>query len=560
MATTSSYRNPVANDDWDAIDGSVNVTGPERRPSTKRANQARQPRYPVQRAMPSSASEAPRPTTSYRHSYNGVPPHNAEPTMSFSERARNLPPERRLSILDHSESPDSTEWVESQKQWNGGDLARGSSRRERSHTDSQGALQGTPSTQTGSAPQLSQQTSPMSRSNTVRSSRRDEQREWAPERSPLQKLEVTLKDISKEEKRARVEEAEMLLREAKAGRKSRRVTQNRAQSSPSSEKKQRNGTAPEPSNLEEAGLLRSLSGKQKDRLQRSATVESKKPQTQRSPGGGRNGFDYEEQQPAGGYSPPGNKSHAPPNRFEPRVGALPHATHEQLIAKNTKPHNRNWSSDSQGRGAPNGQITPRKPTQFQRFAEPTTTAQDAHTSSVQRSNSRKPQNQYPRGPNAQAQTKQSGEPEDIQFHQRSAIPHHIAPVSNHGQYKSESNAREPTEPEIHVNDEAFGPGLNNSGDQPQRRELPQPGVGNGNSRGKQHTVSFAVPPPTPPPQDEWRTAEVAKLHALDFDLRDFDAGRAWWEGGGSGSRRKRRESRGIVNEEPRLPKIKAKSE
>lgn len=39
--------------------------------------------------------------------------------------------------------------------------------------------------------------------------------EWAADRSPLQKLEVKLNDISKEEKRARVEEAEQELRESK---------------------------------------------------------------------------------------------------------------------------------------------------------------------------------------------------------------------------------------------------------------------------------------------------------------------------------------------------------
>ena len=42
-------------------------------------------------------------------------------------------------------------------------------------------------------------------------------KEWAPDRSPLQKLEVKLGDISKEEKRARVERAEQRLRRSKAG-------------------------------------------------------------------------------------------------------------------------------------------------------------------------------------------------------------------------------------------------------------------------------------------------------------------------------------------------------
>lgn len=42
-------------------------------------------------------------------------------------------------------------------------------------------------------------------------------KEWAPDRSPLQKLEVKLSDISKEEKRARVQEAEHKLRDSLAG-------------------------------------------------------------------------------------------------------------------------------------------------------------------------------------------------------------------------------------------------------------------------------------------------------------------------------------------------------
>ena len=47
--------------------------------------------------------------------------------------------------------------------------------------------------------------------------------DWAADRSPLQKLEVKLNDISKEEKRARVEEAERKLRESKAARADRKT-------------------------------------------------------------------------------------------------------------------------------------------------------------------------------------------------------------------------------------------------------------------------------------------------------------------------------------------------
>ena len=45
---------------------------------------------------------------------------------------------------------------------------------------------------------------------------------WATDRSPLQKLEVKLNDISKEEKRARVQEAEQRLRDSMAGQLDRR--------------------------------------------------------------------------------------------------------------------------------------------------------------------------------------------------------------------------------------------------------------------------------------------------------------------------------------------------
>ena len=69
--------------------------------------------------------------------------------------------------------------------------------------------------------------SPPAPSSTVRGSKRRseaQQREWASDRSPLQTLEVKLNDISKEEKRARVEEAELLLRESKAGHGGRRAS------------------------------------------------------------------------------------------------------------------------------------------------------------------------------------------------------------------------------------------------------------------------------------------------------------------------------------------------
>lgn len=64
-------------------------------------------------------------------------------------------------------------------------------------------------------------------------------------------------------------------------------------------------------------------------------------------------------------------------------------------------------------------------------------------------------------------------------------------------------------------------------------------------KSKRNTVSFDVPPPTPPPLDEWRKAPVARLRLVDrdFERLDVDRGKAWWEKGSS----KRRQSRALPN-------------
>ncbi|KAJ5679579.1 hypothetical protein N7462_007823 [Penicillium macrosclerotiorum] len=60
---------------------------------------------------------------------------------------------------------------------------------------------------------------PYSEAPTAPMSDSHSRRDWASDRSPLQKLEVALNGISKEEKRARVQEAEMRLRERLARQK-----------------------------------------------------------------------------------------------------------------------------------------------------------------------------------------------------------------------------------------------------------------------------------------------------------------------------------------------------
>ena len=67
--------------------------------------------------------------------------------------------------------------------------------------------------------------SPPVRSATVKSSAGGSPGDWAADRSPLQRLEVKLNDISKEEKRARVQEAEQRLRDAQARKDRRHASQ-----------------------------------------------------------------------------------------------------------------------------------------------------------------------------------------------------------------------------------------------------------------------------------------------------------------------------------------------
>jgi hypothetical protein len=125
-------------------------------------------------------------------------------------------------------------------------------------------------------------------------------REWAPDRSPLQRLELTLDSITKEEKRARVEEAELLAREAKAGRGGEKAHQNsvRFRNRPVA-KAPEPGSQSQPQSLPEAGLVRNLSNKQKDQLQRSGTVEKKRPvePTISASRDTSRGFDYEPEDP-----------------------------------------------------------------------------------------------------------------------------------------------------------------------------------------------------------------------------------------------------------------------
>jgi len=131
------------------------------------------------------------------------------------------------------------------------------------------------------------------RKGSVSDAEAKRRREWAPDRSPLQRLELTLDSITKEEKRARVEEAELLAREAKAGRGGERANQNSVRFRNRPVAKAPDTSQAEPQTLPDAGLVRNLSTKQKDQLQRSGTVEKKRPSASDVPPETGRGFDYQ---------------------------------------------------------------------------------------------------------------------------------------------------------------------------------------------------------------------------------------------------------------------------
>ncbi|KIW48674.1 uncharacterized protein PV06_01242 [Exophiala oligosperma] len=140
--------------------------------------------------------------------------------------------------------------------------------------------------------------SAVSRSSALRDEA--QRRDWAPDRSPLQKLEVTLNDINKEAKRARVQEAEMLMQERNASKMDNEIKASREQlpthRSVSSSKRTASRREPpieaEVPTLEDAGLVRNLSTTHRQRLQHSTTLDNHRPDIRTLSGEGPSGFDY----------------------------------------------------------------------------------------------------------------------------------------------------------------------------------------------------------------------------------------------------------------------------
>ncbi|KAL9113406.1 MAG: hypothetical protein Q9227_002447 [Pyrenula ochraceoflavens] len=447
--------------------------------------------------------------------------------------------------------------------------------------------------------------SPVSPASTIRDPNRtngDSKRDWASDRSPLQKLEVTLNDISKEEKRARVEEAEMLLREAKAGRGGRRLSKEAGKP----QKYHSSRTAPqEQPGLEDAGLVRSLSSTQRDRLHHSATIPNRKPDVRRLSGDGRATFSYEERSPV---EPPRDTDKvavpqsAPLTKSTWKEMSQPHPAHTSSSTQRKQEDVRTFPSDvsqtrtqpQSGRGKNNRQPAYAIPSNITRAVSlqhkqpeasfpddddlprpgPTKESNSSHkavlsegaapaaaagaSGSLGRSNSKKLQKKAPadhsRQQDAEIDASQTRKPSA----ERSAYMAQRDLVGG----KDDSISRNAYTNGIRADLERAG------GQRKASREISQP-VGLGlqdvspeespddddddhhhhhlsdvfRRKSQRQSVSFKQPFDRARPINEWKDAGIARLTAADFDLTDADSvdrNKAWWEDGGSGNRRKSR--------------------
>ncbi|TAQ91616.1 hypothetical protein B7494_g19 [Chlorociboria aeruginascens] len=236
---------------------------------------------------PPAAPDAPRPPppVSYKQPYSsGASASYQDPTRPRSTRRSEGPSPNTQT------TPDGYYRTEPKGQYPPEAILRQGSARRVSNGRTIARNEETDLNRQGSERRGSSQTQPRKGSVTEDPRRR---REWAPDRSPLQRLELTLDSITKEEKRARVEEAELLAREAKAGRGGERANQNsvRFRNRPVA-KAPEPTSQPDPQSFPEAGLVRNLSSKQqKEQLQGSGTVEQKRPAPS-SDGSTSPGFDY----------------------------------------------------------------------------------------------------------------------------------------------------------------------------------------------------------------------------------------------------------------------------
>ncbi|OAP63676.1 hypothetical protein AYL99_02903 [Fonsecaea erecta] len=444
------------------------------------------------------------------------------------------------------------------------------SARELSHTEPRSSQQ--PRRASDTPRRVEEPASAVSRSSAFRDEAH--RRDWAPDRSPLQKLEVTLNDISKEEKRARVQEAEMLLRERESNPARKTVETPRepgpvsipAASASLSAPKRERATDQEVPTLEDAGLVRNLSNTHRQRLQHSTTVDSHRPDVRSLSGEGHPGFEYtisSPPQPAPVSSRRQSSSKYRRVSESSQDGPLdsPRAMTEEAAVKSDRVRS-GKQREVQPMGAEVEALDGQSRARATEAQAPTIPGRDDFLER-QRNASHKAALEKLTGVSDPAKLGRGGSgrlrkapPRDVDEKPASAarIPSRIpVPTSTtttqaHRQEQYKQAAAEMKNEVQQVQQQPqtppIGLGLQSSPHPSSPQSPPAKPIDVMRQRQRKSSVSFKEPLNNRP-VDEWKEAGTARLTAIDFSTEPIapaDKGKAWWEQGGTSSGRRRRSS------------------
>jgi hypothetical protein len=463
-------------------------------------------------------------------------------TRSFSARTRDLPPERSFGAPDDGYDVNRKEIVSRRRPEPGRSITQplpsydfpAAIVTSNSLDQAQQARRASDAVSphgSGSRP------SPVSRSSTVRSAKGEGR--VPVDRSPLQQLEATLHGISKDEKRARVIEAEMRLREKIARRQSQRTDREEGMTS-SGRADARDASTAAMSGVEDRNPARSMGSRPRDVRRHSATVESKRPEPDyisAAHDGSSQEYQYARRQPAPGHTPASVEPQYPSIQAarEPQYASTEDDRRLAQSARDTgRPqsgyHSRSYST---GSSLSTGPLRTENSSHKAVLTEPFTSG-PATSAGVARTDSRKLQKRL----GSEYEHQRSPGYDDQQLSSRKPVDRSIDAESSSAGLQAPKRTAFPGK-------EVAGAKLSKVRDPEQEPQLDSDRSGETASshlKPKRQTVSFDVPPPTPPPLSEWRDAGVARLRLADRDFEHFDAekGKTWWERGSSSNRRRSR--------------------
>ncbi|KAL3489634.1 hypothetical protein BJX62DRAFT_151643 [Aspergillus germanicus] len=351
----------------------------------------------------------------------------------------------------------------------------------------------------------------LNRSDTVRSSS-GEQYDWAFNRSPLQKLEVALSGISKEEKRARALEAERKLKERTATAAAKPV------GSPAHEAHARSTTRTHSQRMvdsRDAPIPTRREPKKEPKLQLPGDDE-KQGNTAPEPE-----LNFEKVTTSRTNEPPPNDPDSRTLVESQKAGNKPPV---KQVVKGGVVTRRAVSISHQ---AEEPRMSPRVSSQAPSRSSHALFAQAALSPAAPQT-SRSPKNSSAVEPISRTATQpvatatRGTTGSEIASQQTRQNGHHANPPAA-GAPNSTANR------DFQNSGESMVP---SSSENVQRLQ----------TKSKRNTVSFDVPPPTPPPLFEWKAAPIARLEISDFDFQTLDVNKskAWWEGGGTQDRRQSR--------------------